>query len=528
MNYHDIIAVRNRMANLGVPHFGWGGGVGGLSIPGVAPISLPNLNLPPVQIDSNTLHTIATNLGVAKPGQVGGPINYSQTAVTGQPSLGKTAMDSPAGKQLGNAVAKAGSDIGKAVTPGAGGGGLAGAVAAPNGFVAQTPDINRFGYNTPLTQGQNSWNTGQGDLGNVFGQQLNLANGAGQTLGNQQNLYGQQQGLAQALLAQSQGQGPNPAQLQFQQNADQNLRQQAGAINSIKGLNPALAAKMISEQGAQAGQQNAQNSGILQAEQQLAAQGQLGNQYNALDQNLMGQNNTLANQGNLYAGAGNTAGNITSQGGSMFANAAGANNNQNTGINDASLGAQKLNEDVAKQNAAAKNALAMGALGGIGAAGMQMANPFLSGLMGGAGGAAGAGAAGGAAAPIVTAGESIAPIAAVAAHGGQIGGDVDTRQIDTRAMSLAHALMAMGGQVPGAPRFAGDNPKNDVVPTVLSKGEVVLPNSVTQAADAPQKAAEFVEKLKGESHPTYARVLQARNRLKLAQEAHARCGGGYA
>lgn len=41
-----------------------------------------------------------------------------------------------------------------------------------------------------------------------------------------------------------------------------------------------------------------------------------------------------------------------------------------------------------------------------------------------------------------------------------------------------------------------DNEQNDVVPAMLSKGEVVLPNSVTQHPDAPQKAAEFVAKLK--------------------------------
>lgn len=53
--------------------------------------------------------------------------------------------------------------------------------------------------------------------------------------------------------------------------------------------------------------------------------------------------------------------------------------------------------------------------------------------------------------------------------------------------------MIHGGHVPGQPKVRGNNPINDTVPAVLSPGEIVIPNSITQSPhDAPQKAAAFV------------------------------------
>jgi len=55
--------------------------------------------------------------------------------------------------------------------------------------------------------------------------------------------------------------------------------------------------------------------------------------------------------------------------------------------------------------------------------------------------------------------------------------------------------MAGGGMVPGY-ATGGDNPKNDTVPAWLSPGEAVIPRSVMQSPDAPNRAAEFVAMLK--------------------------------
>lgn len=74
------------------------------------------------------------------------------------------------------------------------------------------------------------------------------------------------------------------------------------------------------------------------------------------------------------------------------------------------------------------------------------------------------------------------------------------------------AGLAHGGLVPG------DSPKNDTVPAMLSPGEIVLPRSVTQAEDAPERAAAFVKALhrhhyaKGGKVGGYGRVVAAKRR----------------
>lgn len=70
------------------------------------------------------------------------------------------------------------------------------------------------------------------------------------------------------------GQGPNPAQQQFQQNLNQAIQQQAGGVASVRGLNPALAARMAAQGGASMMQGAAGQAATLQAQQQLAGQQQ--------------------------------------------------------------------------------------------------------------------------------------------------------------------------------------------------------------------------------------------------------------
>lgn len=59
--------------------------------------------------------------------------------------------------------------------------------------------------------------------------------------------------------------------------------------------------------------------------------------------------------------------------------------------------------------------------------------------------------------------------------------------------------MAVGGEVPGEASIPGDHAGNDDVPAWLSPEEIVLPNSVTQAPNAPEQAAKFVGNIKGAS-----------------------------
>lgn len=77
----------------------------------------------------------------------------------------------------------------------------------------------------------------------------------------------------------------------------------------------------------------------------------------------------------------------------------------------------------------------------------------------------------------------------------------------------------MPREIPGHARFGGDTRSNDTVPAMLSPGEIVLPRSVAQAENAPDKAKKFVEEIKKRKKPTPKDFTQALSRL---QELEAR------
>jgi hypothetical protein len=80
------------------------------------------------------------------------------------------------------------------------------------------------------------------------------------------------------------------------------------------------------------------------------------------------------------------------------------------------------------------------------------------------------------------------------------------------------ALKARGGpvgrEVPGQAQFKGDTRSNDTVPALLSPGEIVLPRTVAQAEDAPDKAKEFVSAIKKQKRSSPKSYAQALVRLK--------------
>lgn len=148
---------------------------------------------------------------------------------------------------------------------------------------------------------------------NTFGAQSaplttqdNLTGNINQSYGRAGTVYDQQQALAQALLAQSQGQGPSLAQMQLQDATNRNIKQNAGLISSQKGVNPALAARLIANQSAQAGQSLAGQSAQARLMEQMQAQQQLGGLYgNIANQQLQQQQllqNALAAQNNATLG----------------------------------------------------------------------------------------------------------------------------------------------------------------------------------------------------------------------------------
>ncbi len=129
---------------------------------------------------------------------------------------------------------------------------------------------------------------------------------------NQFRGYDQQQALAQQLQQQAAGQGPNPSQLQYQANTQNNLANTQGMIASQRGLNPALAARMGANAGAVASQQSALGSALLQQNQQIAAQNSLGGLYGQMQegnlkyQGLWNQTNEHAQDINAGVAAQNT------------------------------------------------------------------------------------------------------------------------------------------------------------------------------------------------------------------------------
>jgi hypothetical protein len=120
-----------------------------------------------------------------------------------------------------------------------------------------------------------------------------------QLLGNQNNIYNQQQSLAAVLSDQMNGKGPNPAQTQYMANTQNNIANAQGMIASQRGLNPALAARMGSNQASKENANASFGSAILQQKQQLAAQ----DDYNNLLNQMQAGNVNYQNMFNTMYGA---------------------------------------------------------------------------------------------------------------------------------------------------------------------------------------------------------------------------------
>lgn len=310
-------------------------------------------------------------------------------------------------------------------------------------------------------------------LGSLFGGAQNSfqAASAGDTsgqvqqqYGNQQDVYGQQQSLANQLLAQTQGGGPGNA-LIAQQGANLGA-QQAATQAGVRGAsaNPGLVAR----NAAVAGQQGQQQTLNAQSNMELQSQGALAQQQS-----------TMAGQALQGQQIGQTA-----------------LSNANT-----------VNAGVAGQNASTNGGILGGIMGGVGSAlgsifnqGGEVqkladggaVNPFDQGMSMFAGPAL----------------PQIAPPPAAAAApvaapqkgaGGAIGG-------------VLSSIFAKGGNVPGKAPVSGDSPKNDVVPTLLSPGEDVIPRSITELPEKEmeKKAIEFLRHLKKGKKPGYEGVASVR------------------
>jgi len=313
---------------------------------------------------------------------------------------------------------------------------LGGLLGANNDFkVDQSKFVNpaNLGSNFGQAYGQ-----GQDALAKqmAFAQALQAQGG----IGNQSNVFAQQQALANQLGQQAQGQGPNPALAQLAQTTGQNAQNQAALMASQRGAgaNAGLLARQAAMQGGALQQQATGQAAIMRAQQQLAAQQQLQNQQAQMAQ-LAGQQ--VGQQAGALSGA-----NQFAQGQQGLAQSAINSQNQNQ------LGINQINAGVAAGN-------------------QQAQNGIIGGLLGGAGTVLGA---------------SMMPQAK--AKGGMIDGP---------SSSIAQRICGMkeGGSVPGKAKVHGDSYSNDTVPAMLSPGEVVIPRHVMQGDDPVKGAAEFVKQV---------------------------------
>lgn len=376
-------------------------------------------------------------------------------------------------------------------------GGLASQFTVQNPYQAQLAPTTSLDYSPVINQAaQNS-----------------LA-GYGQSQGN----IAAEQQLTQQLLAQSQGQGPNPAQAALAQNTGSNVANQAALAAGQRGgaANVGLLQRQAAQQGSGIQQNAVGQAATLGAQQQLAAQqgaaalqGQIGNQIT----NQQASNNQL-----FGAGAGS-------------ANAQNNNLVGNYGM------AQGLNAQAAQNNANAVGKTGSGILGGVG--------DLVGKGIGGIGSLIGS--------LFAEGGEvkDLDPLPPSYAEGGPVSwagqflnsspnemGQFSTPQepgtvsVSTptlqgpapepakdkssggggmSSMLPLLALLNKGGSakpvkgeelaskgkiVPGKAKVKGDSLKNDTVPAMLSPGEIVIPKSIAEHPDAANKAAQFVMQIK--------------------------------
>lgn len=283
----------------------------------------------------------------------------------------------------------------------------------------------------PQANAANATATGGVDQQQAFVNALGAQGG----LGNQANVFGQQQALAGQLGQMAQGGGPNPALAQLAQSTGQNNANTAALMAGQRGgaANAGLIARQAGQQGAADQQQAAGQAATLRAQQQLAAIQQLQQQQQMLgglatqqvgqqQQGLAGLNQfAQGNQQNILGG---------------IANQNNANASMQGNINNANVASIKPIGDI---------------VGGVGSSVAAMAQ-----------------------------GGEVADCA------NQSG---NFKEMDTEDHHVVKYFLE-GGSVGGKAKKPGDSAANDTVPAMLSPGEIVVPRS---AAQDPEKAASFAK-----------------------------------
>jgi len=403
--------------------------------------------------------------------------------------------------------------------------------------------------NAPMTAKTENWvgndtmNGQQGIINQSMGrsqggldQQQSFANAAG--AGGQQGMAAQQ-GLMSQLGQQAQGKGPNPAQAMLAQNTGQNVQNQSAMMGSQRGAsqNVGMIGRQAAQQGANTQQQSVGQAATLGAQQQLAAQSQLGQlsgqavgqqsgalqNYNQMAQNYQGLGQQQQ-QAFLNAQAQANNANVNMQSNINSANSAIANTNTKgqqgilggvmSGVGSLlglAHGGEVPGYDVGGSVDSSSFNLGVNTdLGSGGGSGPQsFAGKFLSGesqpsnqgpAMGGSaqGASSGGGDDSGASALQKGAKDLFGGKAAEAMKGGG-GGEGGGGMTSMLPMLMAAnkggpvKKFSPGGKVGGQAQVKGDSLKNDTVAAKLSPGEIVIPRSVLHGSDPVNASAKFVQ-----------------------------------
>ncbi len=337
---------------------------------------------------------------------------------------------------------------------------------------------------------------------------------------NYGTVFGQQQALAQQLQAQANGTAPSIANEQLKQGLAQNNARTFGLAASTLGTNPGLLQRRALMANSEANQAASGQAAMNRLAERNAAQGQLGSLYGTEGGQAI--YNQMAN---------------TQQAGTF----GGLQENQNQGRATNQHSSDALNEDVWKtQSQNAKDLEAAGINGvatlGAGAVGLAKAPGAAH---GGRIGALSRYADGGVIDPAKMASDAhdvidyphdsfTSAIQRLVAnnrvdqrlldgsaqnrrwpmpHEYQSAVDAEDKNLSAMRASkmgpprpmangggIARPMLSLlrGGNVPGRAQYPGDDKRNDVVPAVLSKEEVVLPRSVTLSPNAPEMAKRFM------------------------------------
>lgn len=378
---------------------------------------------------------------------------------------------------------------------------------------------------------------------------------------NVNNAISGQGTLASQLLAQSQGQGPNIANLQLQQATNQNNQNAAAALGSQRGMNPALAQRVIAQQQATNNQNAAGQSGVLRAQQQLAAQQGLNSVYGAqageaqANNNMLTQAQTAANSSNAQTAqnnsnqAGNLAGGILGGASSFLAEGGQVEPPEkhlerllisigskirpkhfdDGGSVQAYGGADPADQVVDASNAASAaspiqgSPTAMGYASGIaGALGSALSNPGSAPAQAPASPAF----AGTPTSPPPMASNQFSNVGGVPltqlmrAHGGPVpvivspGERIIPPHMVEAVTKGKKKASEVAPKIPGKAKVKGDSEENDNIPLKVSEGSVVIKRT---KADNDSDSREFLqalmeEKKKKDGPSGYAKVLEARRK----------------